>query len=171
MFLGILNRFYEELFTSSNPHGLDQILDGAHKVVTEEMRVDLAKPYTAEEVDYAIKEMVPIKAPGSDGMPSLFYQIYWIDVGMDVSQAVLSSLNNGSLLKSVNHTFITLIPKVKNPERVTEFRPINLCNLIYKIVSKVIANSLKPILNSIISETQSAFVANRLITNNIFFCF
>ena len=171
VFSGILNRFYKELFTSSNPLGLDRILDGVHEVVTEEMRVDLAKPYTAEEVDCAIKEMAPLKALGPDGMPLLFYQTYWIDVGMDVSQLVLSSLNSGSLLKSVNHTFITLIPKVKNPERVTKFRPISLCNVIYKIVSKVIGNRLKPILNSIISETQSAFVANRLITNNFFFCF
>ena len=128
-------------------------MDGVHEVVIEEMKVDLAKPYTVEEVDYAIKEMTPLKAPEPDGMPPLFYQTYWIDVGMDVSQVVLSSLNNGSLLKSVNHTFIILIPKVKNPKRLTEFRPISLCNMIYRIVSKVIANCLKPILNSIVSKT------------------
>ena len=80
---------------------------------------------------------------------------------MDITQAVLSCLNSSSILKSINHTFITLIPKVKNPERVSEFRPISLCNVIYKIVSKVIANRLKPYLNSIISETQSAFIADR----------
>ena len=151
VFSRILNRFYEELFTSSNPHGLDRILDGVHEVVTEEMWVDLAKPYTVEEVEYAIKEMSLLKAPGLDSMPSLFYQTYWTDVGMGVSQVVFSNINNGSLLKYVNHTFITLIPKVKNPKRVTEFRPISLCNVIYKIISKVIANRLKPILNSIIS--------------------
>ena len=85
VFSGILNRFYEELFTSSNRHGSDRILDGVHEVVTEEMRIDLAKPYTAKEVDYAIKEMTPLKAPGPDGMPPLFYQTYWTDVGMNVS--------------------------------------------------------------------------------------
>ena len=85
VFSGILNRFYEELFTSSNPHGLDRILDGVHEVVIEEMRIDLAKPYTAKEVDYAIKEMTPLKAPGPDGMPPLFYQTYWTNVGMNVS--------------------------------------------------------------------------------------
>ena len=90
---------------------------------------------------------------------------------MDITEAVLSSLNSSSLLKSINHTFISLIPKVKNPERVTEFRPISLCNVIYKIISKVIANMLKPLLNSIISKTQSAFIAGRLITDNVLIAF
>ena len=51
--------------------------------------------------------MTPLKASGSDGMPPLFFQTYWTNVGMDITQAVLSSLNSGSILKSVNHTFIT----------------------------------------------------------------
>ena len=58
-----------------------------------------------------------------------------------------------------------MIPKVHNPEKVTNFQPISLYNVIYKIVSKVIANRFKPLLNSIISETQSAFIADRLITD------
>ena len=96
--------------------------------------------------------MPPLKAPSPDGMPPLFFQTYWTDIGMDVHQAVLSCLNSGSILKSINHTFITLIPKVNNSEKVFDFRPISLCNVIYKIVSKVIANRLKPMLNSIVSE-------------------
>ena len=90
---------------------------------------------------------------------------------MDVSQAVLSYLNSRSILRSINHTFITMIPKVQNPKRVSDFRPISLCNVIYKIISKVIANRLKPLINSIISETQSAFIANCLITDNILIAF
>ena len=104
-------------------------------------------------------------------MPPVFYQTYWSNIGMDISQAALSCLNLGSILKSINHTLITLIPKVKNLERVTEYRPISLCNVIYKILSKVIANRLKPILNNIISETLSAFTGKRLITDNILIAF
>ena len=77
---------------------------------------------------------------------------------MDISQAVLSCLNSRSILKFINHTSITLIPKVQNPKRVFDFRPISLCNVIYKIVSKVIVNHLKPLLDFIISKTQNAFI-------------
>ena len=90
---------------------------------------------------------------------------------MDVTQVALSSLNSGSILKSINHTFITLIPKVHKPDKVTDFRLISLCNVIYKTINKVLANCLKPMLHSIISETQSAFIANRLISDNFLIAF
>ena len=167
----MLTEYYTQLFTSSNPQHLDRVLEGVKVVVTEEMNEKLVKPYTAEEVDVALKDMAPLKAPGPDGMPPLFFQTYWPDIGMDITQAVLSSLNSGSILKSINHTFIALIPKVKNPEKVTEYRPISLCNVIYKIISKVIANRLKPLMNNIVSETQSAFIANRMITDNVLIAF
>ena len=64
-----------------------------------------------------------------------------------------SFLNNGNMLPKINHTNIVLIPKVQNPERMSEFRPISLCNVIYKIISKVLANSLKQVLPQIISST------------------
>ena len=77
--------------------------------------------------------MAPLKALGPDGMPPLFYQHYWELVGKDITNSVLSFLNSATLPKHLNHTFITLIPKVKNPELVSQFRPISLCNVLYKI--------------------------------------
>ena len=140
-------------------------------MVTDIMNADLTKPYVQEEVDVAIKQMAPLKALGPDGMPPLFFQTFWPDIGRDVYEAVLSCLNSGTILKSINHTFITLIPKIKNLETVAQFRPISLCNFIYKILSKVIANRLKPILNSIVSKAQSAFVADKVIADNILIAF
>lgn len=143
--------FYSQLFTSSNPHDLDHILVGVHPVVIEAMRTNLDKPFSSEEVGQAIREMTPLKAPGPDSLPLFFFQTYWTNVVMDVTQVVLSCLNSRSILKSINHTFIALIPKVNNLERVSNFRPISLCNVIYKIIIKVIANRLKPMFNSIFS--------------------
>ena len=101
----------------------------------------------------------------------MFYQKYWHLIGEDVSNAVITCLNSSKILKAINHTYITLIPKVKNPEIVSEFRPISLCNVIYKIISKMLTNRLKSVLPQIVSESQSAFVPRRLITDNILVAF
>lgn len=76
VFSGSLTNFYIQLFTFSNPLEFKHILDGVQAMVTDDMRVDLARPYTTDEVDATIKEMAPLKAPSSDEMPSLFYQTY-----------------------------------------------------------------------------------------------
>ena len=115
--------------------------------------------------------MAPLKAPGPDGMPPLFYQHFWSMMQHDVTSAILSWLNSGILPEPINHTLITLIPKIANPEHMSEFHPISLCNVLYKIYSKVLTNRLKKFLPSLISEHQSAFAKERLISNNIMVAF
>ena len=110
-------------------------------------------------------------ALGPDEMPPLFYQNFWSLVGSNVTTSILHCLNTGSLPTPLNHTFITLIPKTKNPKRVIEFRPISPCNILYKIFSKVLANRLKRVLPHLISKHQSAFIKGRLITDNIIVAF
>lgn len=85
---------------------------------------------------------------GPDGKPPLFCQSFWSLIGEDITSAVLDCLNNCKIPKEINGSNITLIPKVKFPEPITNFRPISLCNVVYKIVSKVLANRLP----SVISE-------------------
>lgn len=77
------------------------------------------------------------------------------------------SLNEECSIAPLNHTYIALISKVHNPRKVTDLRPISICNVIYRIVAKILANKLKQILNDIISPTHSAFIPNRLITDNV----
>ena len=90
--------------------------------------------------------MAPLTAPGPDGMSSIFYKSFWHIVGEDVTAVVLQALNLGIVPKSINTTFITLIPKIKNPMKVSDFRPISLCNIIYKLIAKVVVNRLKKFL-------------------------
>lgn len=71
----------------------------------------------------------------------------------------------------LNDTHICLIPKTKNPQKVTEYHPISLCNVIYRILAKVLANRLKKILPRVVSNSQSAFVPRRLITDNVLVAF
>ena len=131
------------------------------------MNAKLSVDFMLWEVQAFLKQMAPLKAPSLDGMPPLFYQNYWNLVGTDVSQSVLSFLNSTSLPQHLNHTFITLVPKVNNLELVYDFRPISLFNVLYKIFSKVLVNRLKKIMPQIITEHQSAFTKNRNISNNI----
>ena len=76
-------------------------------------------------------------------------------------------MNNGNFNKELNLTYIALIPKNSNPMCVTEYRPISLCKVFYKLISKTLTNRLKMVLNEIISPNQSAFIPGRLITDNV----
>jgi hypothetical protein len=111
------------------------------------------------------------KAPGPDGFSALFYQTHWDFFKEEICNAVRAFILGGEVPEGFYDSFIVLIPKVSKPKELQNFRPISLCNVIYKIVSKVLANRLKVILPMIISEHQSAFVPGWLITDNALIAF
>ena len=92
-------------------------------------------------------------------------------MGNNVVCMILNVLNFDMSMAEINKTYITLVPKTNNPSRMIEFRPISLSNVIYKLISKVLANRLKLILLQIISENQSAFISGKLITDNVLISF
>ena len=167
----IATHYYRTLFSTSYPTELDAVLEAVQPSVLQEMNDQLLRPFSRDEVESAMNQMEPGTAPGSDGMPPLFYQSFWSLMGDEVCFAVLDCLNNCKIPDVINHTNITLIPKVKSPENITEFRPISLCNVVYKLVSKVLANRLKMVLPTVVSENQSAFQAGRVITDNVLMAF
>jgi hypothetical protein len=91
------------------------------------------------------------KAPGPDGLHAVFYKRFWNICGDEITREVLQALNAGQIPEGWNDTTVVLIPKVDEPELVTQFRPISLCNVIYKITSKLLAARLKTILPEVIS--------------------
>ena len=95
--------------------------------------------FLEHEVTTALKKMAPLKAPSPNGMPPQFYQHFCQMVDHHVIKSILFWLNSGTLPYPVNHTFVALIPKIKNPEHITKYRPISLRNVLYKIFSKVLA--------------------------------
>ena len=88
-----------------------------------------------------------------------------------MTSTILAWLNSGKLPYPINHTFVTLIPKVKNPVLVPQYRPISLCNVLYKIFFKVLTNRLKKFMPELITEHQFAFAKNRLISDNVLIAF
>lgn len=99
-------------------------------------------------------------------MTPIFFQQFWNIVKGDLIAAISSFFHSGNLLKSINETVITLIPKVDAPILVSQFRPISLCNVIYRVISKILVNRLKPFLKYCISSNQSAFIPGRQILDN-----
>ena len=159
--------YFDNLFSTGSCHQIEECLSTVSARETIDMQEMLSRNFTADEIKEAVFQIGPTKAPGPDGTNALFYQKFWHIVGDDVVNVVLDFLNNGVMLPDLNHTNIMLILKVKNPEKMSEFRPISLCNVIYKVISKVLANRLKQVLPDIISPTRSAFVPSRLITDNV----
>ncbi|CAM8982037.1 unnamed protein product [Rhodiola kirilowii] len=140
---------------------------GISNRLSEEMERIITAPYNELEVQDALFQMAPTKSPGLDGFSALFYQKHWEVVKDSVIRSVLHMLREGVVEDELNKTMITLVPKKKDPEKMEDYRPISLCNVAVKVVTKVLANRLKHILPVIISETQSAFVPGRLISDNI----
>ncbi|GJS98521.1 sodium/hydrogen exchanger 6 [Tanacetum coccineum] len=119
------------------------------------------------EVKSVIFSMGDDRAPGPDGFTVAFLKKVWDMVGGDISCVVREFFSNGKLLKEINHTIISLIPKVSTPARINDYRPISCCNVLYNCISKIIANRVKEGLGDIVSINQSAFVYGRKISDNI----
>ena len=164
----ILISYYENIFKSEHvdPAALEVVLATVQKKVTTDMNKDLLAEYSDQEIRKALFQMHPSKSPGPDGMSPCFFQKFWHIVGFDVCKAVREVLVTGQVSHESNFTHLTLIPKIPEPQLAADLRPIALCNVVYKIASKVLANRLKRVLPSIISPLQSAFVPGRLISDN-----
>ncbi len=155
------------MFNSSRPTipvDLDNLFN--HYIVPEE-NVELLRVPTPQEIKEVIWDMHPLKSPGPNGLPSLFFKCYWPTVESQVMLAVHNFFTEGWLLPQLNHSFITLIPKKVGACNFNHFRPISLCNFVYKIISKLLVSRLRPLLHRIIDPAQAAFVPNRWITENM----
>lgn len=92
-------------------------------------------------------------------------------MGEDVVKTIKDLFGDGQITPNLNGTNIISIPKIKNPSSVGDLRPILLCNVLMKLVTKVIANIMKPVLTQVVLDTQSAFVPGRVITDNVMVSF
>ncbi|GMI73050.1 hypothetical protein HRI_000974300 [Hibiscus trionum] len=165
--LEVATNYFSSLFTSSTIGDCSRILEGVNVCISESMNLSLRKAFTAAEIWDSVKSMSPLKAAGENGLGALFFQKFWHVIGDDTVTFCLTVLKQERPMSDINQTRIVLVPKVDNPTGMSQFRPISLCNVLFKIISKTLANRLKLVLPLCIDEAQSAFVPGRLITDNV----
>jgi hypothetical protein len=163
----LITNYYSSLFKSNAGSDDAELLSNISSRVTPAMNESLMREFSFDDIKEAINSMGDLKALGPYGMPAQFYKRFWDLIGEKVHDEALGVLNGGQMPTGGNETVIVLIPKTLKPDKLKDLRPISLCNTIYKIVAKTVACRLKPVLSEIISPSQSAFVPDRLITDNI----
>lgn len=124
---------------------------------------ELILPFTTVEIDSVIKELPSDKSPGPDGFNGCFLKKCWGIIKLDFYKFCEDFYEGKVSLQSINSSFITLVPKKDNPEKVTDFRPISLLNSNLKILTKLLANRLQRLILKLVHINQYGFLKSRSI--------
>jgi hypothetical protein len=158
---------FKDIFKEEQRSSIEAILKVASlfpSFVDQEQNESLMVEFTEEELQRNLHNFQKDKILGPDGLPVEFYSGTFDILGWDLLKTIEYSCTTGQILAPFNSTFITLIPKSDNPQSFDQFRPISLCNNIYKIITKIIANRLKEILADNIYGEQFGFLRGRKFT-------
>ena len=155
------------IYKSANPRIPSSLKELIQACITKEENEDSCRIPVGDEIKKVKWSMNPLKAPGSNGFPRLFYKHYWDEIRGLVILAVQSFYRYGWILKELNQTFITLILKSKGACNFNQFGSISLCKVCYKIIAKILVNRLRPLLGLKLEPAQVAFVPNRWIIENV----
>ncbi|XP_074287668.1 uncharacterized protein LOC141612819 [Silene latifolia] len=159
--------YYKRLYTEDAP-SFDEAnipIDNFQEFSNEQWD-GLTRYFSLAEIEKVVFDMGSLKAPGPDGFQALFYQKNWSVIKRDVCAMAMRALEGKGFPAGMNDTHLVLIPKVVSPEHISQFRPISLCNVAYKIVSKALANRIKKVLPFLISKI-AVVLFLRQITDNI----
>lgn len=148
----VISGYYQEIFTSQKGDSKAVIEEALKPCVSPAMNETLIAMPSPLETKAACFSIHPDKAPGPDGFSASFFQTNWEAVGDKIISEVQAFFISRSLPKKINHTHVRLIPKISSPKTVADYRPIALCSVYYKIIAKLLAKRLQPVLQSCISE-------------------
>lgn len=140
---------------------------GAFPPLNEDDLCMLNKRLTRRDIHNVVNHMGAFKAPGIDGLQAAFLQIQWSTVGDSFCNLVFDVFCEPSKVKDLNDTLISLIPKVEKVSNIRHFRPISLCNVSYKVITKLLSNQLRSVMGKLVNPCQSSFVPNRQSRDNI----
>eukprot|EP00253_Pinus_taeda_P003413 PITA_03413 len=150
----LLVDYFKGILTKPNinrEEEIDKVCQHIPKKVTREQNLALLRVITKEEVEEVVNKMAKNNAPGPDGFTVEFYQAAWSFMGNDLLDLVEESKCTKCMHHGLNATFLALIPKNGNSDEPQGFRPISLCNVVYKILATIMVNRLKPILPDLIA--------------------
>jgi len=160
-----VKNYFEEFF-EGHESVRSPVINMLNQVIDNEDNAQLTVPFCREDFKEAMFSMQPDKCPGPDGFNPGFYQHFWSVCSDDIFNECCEWMNEGQFPPSLNSTNTALIPKGTEQKTMKDWRPIALCNVLYKLLSKVLANRLKKILHKCIADSQSAFVPGRSILVN-----
>lgn len=167
--VGAFTNFYEDLLGTFEPvRHPDLNIWNLGPKLTASQREDMLGTVSIEEIKATLFGIDSDKAPGPDGFTAAFFKENWVILENDFTDAIMEFFTKGLLLRKLNHTILTLIPKKAHEPGVRDYRPIALTNVIYKCITKIITNRIGPCLQHIISPAQAAFIKGRSIMDNIF---
>lgn len=157
---------FSMLFKANNITNCPCLLDYIHPCISPSENESLLTIPAHAEILQVLNSFNPSKSPCLDGMTSSFFQTHWHIVGNDVTKVIQNTFISGRISRAINRTFVILIPKVNQISCFNHIHPIGLCNKVYKIISKLLALRLKPLLPKLISPNQAAFIPGRWIGKN-----
>jgi hypothetical protein len=163
----LIQKGYSNLFTTSHTSSCRLSVPPCAPNLSDLETQNLDTPLSIEEIKSSLWSLKPFKAPGPDGLHPGFFQRCWHIVSDSVVKEVSHIFNCGKMPPYLNKTLISLIPKCAGPESLSQFRPISLCNTVYKIVTKSIVARIRPLLSNLISPFQAAFVPGRRGIDNV----
>lgn len=158
---------FKGIFSGEEKRINEHTLASIPKMISQDQNNQITNMPSMDELKEVVFSMNPNSAAWPNGMNEYFYQKCWHIIKNDL-MGVMQALFNGQMIpKYFSHSCIVLLPKVNNPNKMTEFRTISLSNFTSKIISKLVSNRLSPILPNLISPNQSRFVKGRRISENI----
>lgn len=162
--------YYQDIYNPETLPAMDfKVYEGIEPIhyISDELAERVQADTSRDEIIEVLASIKNDKSPGNDGFTSYFFKAGWSIVGNDFVKAVMNFFKSSRILREVNTTCITLVPKVDNPTSLGEYRPIACCGVLYKCITKILTRRMKMFIPLVVSQNQSAFIAGRYIQDNI----